>query len=164
MAVYQLGVMYLNGSEPLNIKKDVEKAVEMLHRAAELGSAEAYCILGLMYQAGDGVNNDEAKGRQYYEKSAMAGNVTARFTLGCDDADAGNFDRAIKHWLIAASFGDIRAVNNIENVMMEGHATKDQYAQALRGYKEYLDEVKSAQRDKAAAYSDEFKYLIEDTI
>jgi 3-isopropylmalate dehydratase small subunit len=53
--------------------------------------------------------------------------------------------------LIAASFGDIRAVNYIRNALIGGHATKDQYAQALKQYQAYLDEVKSDQRDKAAA-------------
>jgi hypothetical protein len=42
-----------------------------------------------------------------------------------------------------------------------GSATIDHYAQALRGYEQYLEEVKSSQRDRAAAYSDEYKYLYE---
>ena len=32
-----------------------------------------------------------------------------------------------------------------------GHATKDDYAEALQSYQAYLDEVKSDQRDQAAA-------------
>jgi hypothetical protein len=100
---------------------------------------------------------------QYKEKGAMAGDVGSRTNLGIDESNAGNFDRAIKHWLIGASSGDIRAVNNLKNIMIKGHATKDQYAQAIRKYQLYLDEVKSDHRDQAAAHSDEFKYLIEDT-
>jgi hypothetical protein len=84
----------------------------------------------------------------------MAGCTTSRLNLGCYDADGGNFDRAIKHWLIAASCGHLRAVNAIKEVMTVGYATKDHYAQALRSYKQYLDEVRSKQRDKAAAYKD----------
>ena len=41
---------------------------------------------------------------------------------------------------------------------MNGHVTKDDYANVLRAYQEYLEEVKSEHRDKAAAFSDNFKY------
>jgi TPR repeat protein len=162
-AVNLLGMKYLNGDYDSSIKKDTVKALTFLQRAADLGSAPACRSLGVMYEIGHGVIKDEAKSKQYYEKCAMAGDVVARFNLGCIDANAGNFDRAIKHWLIAASFGDIGAVNNIKNEMIKGHATNDQYAQALHQYQVPLDEVKSDQRDKAAAYADEYMYLIEDT-
>jgi hypothetical protein len=59
--------------------------------------------------------------------------------------------------LIEASFGDIRAINQIKITIFLELATKDQYEQALGEYQVYLDEVKSDQRDKAAAYSDQFK-------
>jgi TPR repeat protein len=120
-------------------------------------------MLADIYNVGDGVSKDEAKSRHYYELAAMAGEVHSRFNLGCIKYNAGNFDRAVKHWLIGASFGDIRAVNHIEKAMINGNATEDQYTQALRCYEQYLDEVRSERRDRAAAYSPEFKYLIEST-
>jgi hypothetical protein len=163
-AICNLGGMYHSGHEGSGIKKDVDKAVKLLHRAAELGSAEAYYNLGALYHKGECVNKDEKKSKQYYEKGAMAGCADSRFNLGCMDANAGSFDRAIKHWLIAASSGDIRAVNNIKKATTMRKATSDQYDQALRGYQLHLDEVRSVQRDRAAAYSDEYKYLFEDTI
>ena len=39
----------------------------------------------------------------------------------------------------------------IKLMYREGEATKDDYTKALRSYQEYLDEIKSDQRDKAAA-------------
>ena len=39
-----------------------------------------------------------------------------------------------------------------------GHATKDDYAKALRAYQAYLAEIKSDQRDKAAAASADYRY------
>jgi hypothetical protein len=65
--------------------------------------------------------------------------------------------------LIAASQGHLQAVNDMKHAMIKGIATKDQYAQAIRLYRAYLEEVKSDQRDKAAAHSDEYNYLIDDT-
>ena len=35
---------------------------------------------------------------------------------------------------------------------------KDEYAKALRAYQANLVEIKSAQRDEAAAFNDEFEY------
>ena len=40
----------------------------------------------------------------------------------------------------------------------DGYATKDDYAKALKAYQAYLSEIKSDDRDKAAAFSDKFKY------
>ena len=40
-----------------------------------------------------------------------------------------------------------------------GHyATKEDYTKALQLYQTYLVEIKSAQRDKAAAFNKEFRY------
>jgi TPR repeat protein len=161
-AILQLGMLYLLGDEDLSITKEIDKAIKLLHRAAELGSAEAYNSLGVLYGRGDDVSTDEAKANQYSEKAAMAGCVNSRIVLGNIDAKAGSFDRAVKHWLIGASCGDIRAVNRLKEAMIDGGATRDDYAQALREYKQYLDQVTSYQRDRAAAYSDQFKYLIEE--
>jgi len=41
---------------------------------------------------------------------------------------------------------------------MDGYATKDDYGRSLRSYQGYLDEIKSDQRDKAAAFRDGYKY------
>jgi TPR repeat protein len=136
----------------------------LLHRAAELGSADAYHNLGVIYKEGfesyEGIRKDDIKAKQYLEKGAMGGCVTSRLNLGCMDADTGSFDRAIKHWLIAASGGEINAVNCLKRAMTDGKATRDHYAQALRGYEKYLNDVRSDQRDQqAAAYRDDCKYL-----
>jgi TPR repeat protein len=58
-----------------------------------------------VYSKGDGVSKDKAKAWQHCEKAAIAGCVTSRLNLGIelDKFNAGNFDRALKHWLIAAS-------------------------------------------------------------
>jgi tetratricopeptide (TPR) repeat protein len=144
-----VGALYSMGDERLGIKKDTDKAVKLLQRAAELGSAEACGYLGFMYGTGEGVNKDETKAKQYYEKGAIGGCAHSRFNLGNIDAIAGRFDRAIKHWLIAASGGEYNAVNEIKKAMIWGYATRDHYTQALRGYKLYMDEVRSDQRDAA---------------
>ena len=41
---------------------------------------------------------------------------------------------------------------------MHGDATKDDYIKALQARQAYLDEIKSGQRDEAAACDDDCKY------
>ena len=41
---------------------------------------------------------------------------------------------------------------------MNGYATKDDYAKALRAHQKYVDGIKSAQRDEAASAYDNDKY------
>jgi TPR repeat protein len=159
-AICQLGHMYFYGEEGF-INKDIDKAIKLLLRAAELESAKAYKYntLGAAYCNGEGVSKDETKGKQYFEKAAMAGCVTSRFNLGVLEFNAGRFDRATKHWLIGAISGDLNAVNGIKKVMGMGKATRDHYAQALQGYQQYVNAVRSEQQNRAAAYSEKYKYL-----
>jgi TPR repeat protein len=160
-AVCQLGNYHWRGNDDFGVKKHIDHAVKLWHRAAELGSLKALNNLGVLFNHGcDGISKDKTKAKQYFEKGAMAGFADSRLILGGIEYDAGNFDRATKHWLNAASGGDIRAVNLIKNAMAGGGATKDDYAQAIRGYTQYLDDVRSESRDRAAAEDAKYKYLL----
>jgi TPR repeat protein len=66
MATFQLGWKYLNGDDDENVKKDMDKAIKLLHRAAELGSALSCWNLGVMYDTGHGVSTDEKKAKQFF--------------------------------------------------------------------------------------------------
>ena len=59
--------------------------------------------------------------------------------------------RALKHFMIAVRGGHTNSVKRIQEMYMDGHATKDQYVNALRFHQAYINEIKSKQRDKAAA-------------
>ena len=69
------------------------------------------------------------------------------------------YGRALKHFMIAVEGGSNLSLNMIQQMYMKGLATKDDYAKALRVYQAYLDEIKSDDRDKAAAYADRYKYM-----
>ena len=71
---------------------------------------------------------------------------------------AGNMDRALKHFMIAAGGGDNDSLKKIQQMLMNGDAMKDDYAKALRAYQACLNEMKSPQRDEAAAFNDAYKY------
>lgn len=53
--------------------------------------------------------------------------------------------------MIAVRDGYSDSLEQIKRLYSHGHATKDDYMEALQSYQAYLDEIKSDQRDKAAA-------------
>ena len=155
--IRDLGCCYNNGTHGL--PQDWDKALELWHRAGELGSASAYYSIGNAYWFGEGVERDIEKARHFWEVAAMGGEAYARYNLADLEEDAGNMDRALKHYMIAVGCGDDESLKRIREFYTNGHATKDDYAKALRAYQTYVDGIKSAQRDEAAAYnSDEYRY------
>ena len=121
-AMFDSGCYYSKGL--FGIAQDHDKALELWHRAGELGNAEAYFNIGNTYHNGRGVERDESKAKHYYELAAMDGNVQARQNLGCGEALADNWDRALKHWLIAAGDGFNDSVKCIQQLYFYVHATK----------------------------------------
>ena len=67
-------------------------------------------------------------------------------------------DRALKHWMIAARDGFTPSLKVIQTMYFKGRATKDDYTTALRSYQTYLGEIKSKQRDEAAAAVEDYRY------
>ena len=158
IAIYNYGNYYHYGENGCG--QDYNKALELFHRAAELGVAEAYHNIGHAYEIGIGVKQSGKKANHYYELSAMGGCMMSRHNLGVDEAMAGNMDRAFKHYLIAVRGGVKESLDYIQNLYTDGHATKEDYTKALRAYQVYLDEIRSDQRDKAAAATeDNNKYI-----
>ena len=126
--------------------------MELWLQSGTLGCAVSYYSIADSYYNGNGVERDVAKAIYYYELAAMGGDVHARHNLGVTEGNAGNMDRAVKHWMISAGAGHDNSLNAIRELFMNGHATKDDFEKALRTHKEANDEMKSNQREVAAAY------------
>ena len=156
-AIYTLGIYYSQGKHGLPL--DWAKAFESYYRAAELGYSHAYCNIGNAHLGGEGVKRDMKKAMHYWERAAMKGDATARHNLGVFEANVGNIERALKHYMIAEKGGHIGALKKIQDLYSKGLATKDDYTKALRGYQVYLGEVKSSQRNEAAAADEDYKYI-----
>ena len=156
-AIYNHGIDYRDGT--CGNPQDIDKALECWHKAGELGLAKAYCNIANVYHYGAGVVVDLKKANHYHELSAMRGNAMARYNLGINEENAGNMDRALKHHMIAVRSGYAKSLKRIQEFYGYRHATKDDYMNALRSYQTYLDEIKSRQRDEAAAFEGEdFRY------
>jgi len=155
-AIYNFGTFYYQGAN--GFSKNRAKALKFYHRAGNLGAISGYYNIGHAYFSGVGVEKDNMKARHYTELAAIRGHAKARYHLGIMENKEGNKERALKHYMIAAGFGCNHSLKQVRALYMDGYATKEEYSTALRLYQTYLDEVKSDQRDAAAAVDDDFKY------
>ena len=149
MAIYNTGMYYRDGTN--GFPQDHTKALELWHRAGELGCARAYISIGYAYDKGRDVEVDKEKAKHFYGLAAMKGDADARYNLATTEKNAGNINRALKHYMIAVQGGDSVSLDTIKVLYKYELATKENYTKALRAYQEYLNEIKSPQRDEAAA-------------
>ena len=155
-AAHHLGTCYADGS--LGLPQDHARALELYHQAAELGCAESYTNIGNSFLEGNGVERDLMKAQIYWELAAKSGQADARHNLGCKEYNAHNYDRALTHYMIAVRGGDNDSLDAIQLMLKRGHVTKDDYAKALVARQAYLGEIRSPQRDEAAAFGKQYKY------
>ena len=156
-AIHNLACDYSKGGHGSPQNRD--KALELWHRAGELGHSESNYNIGIAYSNGRGVEQDDKKAIHYWELAAMRGNANARHNHGVKDYEGGNYDRALKHFMIASGSGSSRSLTEMKQLYTNGHATKDDYGKAFEAYQAYLDDIRSDQRDEAAAFKDkEAKY------
>ncbi|EJK58557.1 hypothetical protein THAOC_21312 [Thalassiosira oceanica] len=146
-AISFLGQKYFYGENGLT--KDVPRAIELWTEAAELGSLDAHYRLGHTYHQGHGVEEDKPRGVHHWQQTAVQGHVESRYMLGAVEYDDGNCKLAVQHWMISAKMGDEDSLNEIKDMFKEGHATRAQYANALLGYRDVVEEMKSPQREEA---------------
>jgi TPR repeat protein len=131
---------------------DYEEAFKYLTKAAELGDVGGHFNLSIMYQLGQGVEKDAEKEIYHLEEAAIGGDPSARHNLGCTEAMNGRFERAVKHFIIAANLGCNESLQNAKGFYADGYASKEDYAAALRAYQAVVDATKSLDRKKAEAY------------
>ena len=153
-AFIMLGVYYRYGKNGLS--QDMNKAIELFLRAADLGSIRAQYFLGEIY-CGNGLGDegeiDMKKSIHYSQLSAIGGYDGSRHLLGCFEKYRwGNVERGMKHFMIAAKTGYDDSLKEVQEGYSSGHVTKDEFENTLRTYKDSVDEVKSDQRDDAGIY------------
>ena len=154
-AFNHLAGLYSQGE--CGLPRDYQKANELYLKAGELGSAVAYYNLGDSYNRGTGVEMDKKKAIHYWELAAMNGHIMARHNLGCSDWNTGNYDRAFRHFILAARAGYEESLDVVKQGFTKGLVTKDEYTNTLRAYDERHEEMKSDERDRAAEFIAEFR-------
>jgi hypothetical protein len=132
-------------------KGDYGKALEYFTNAAELGDVDAHASLGNLYEQGLGVEKDVKRAVYHLEKAAIDGHHAARGLLGFQELDNGRFERAAKHFIIAANLGCDSSLKAVKELFMQGVVCKEDYAASLRGYQAAVEAAKSAEREAAEA-------------
>ena len=128
---------------------DYDTAFKYLSRAAELGNVDAHAKLGMMYEMGRGVEEDEKKAVYHDEKAAIGGHPQARYNLACIEEENGNIERAVKHHMIAAKLGHVDAMRDLWKHYSAENITKEDLDATLRTHQAAINAMKSAQRDAA---------------
>ena len=133
----------------IGLEKNLERAIELWTDAAELGSIIAHYQLGVGLNHGYGVEQDKARAVEHWQHAAMKGHIESRHSLGVVECMARNYNLAVKHLLISAKMGYKLSLDMMKEMISLGAATKVQYAEALKGYQEAVEDTKSPARDEA---------------
>jgi len=131
-------------------KGDYESAFEYFTKAVELGDVDSHCYLSDMYREGNGVEKDEKMELYHLEEAAIAGNPTARYNLACYEMKNKRYERAVKHFIIAANLGCDDSIQALKQCYKEGAVSKEDFAAALRAHQAAADAMKSPQREAVA--------------
>ena len=131
---------------------DYRTAFEYFTRAVALGDVHAHYQLSTMYHAGQGVEKDKKKWLYHLKEAAIGGHPLARHNLGLMEAGNGQYDRAVKHFIIGAKLGYEDSLKCVKDLYKDGYVSKEEFAAALRGYKAAVDATKSPQRGEAAVF------------
>ena len=130
-------------------KGDYRSAFEYWTKAVELGVADAHYSLSGLYHYGKGVERNLGKIIHHLEEAAIGGHQEARYNLGRVERNKGNIERAVKHWVIAATQGDDKSTKALIEEFKGGNVSKDDLASALRAHQAAVDATKSPQREAA---------------
>ena len=133
-------------------KGDDISAFEYYKKASKLGDVEAHYRLSKAYHLGLGVEKDEGKEIHHTEEAAIGGHPEARHNLGCSEWKNGNNDRAVRHWIIAASQGYFGSIVILRRSYKSRDVSKEDLDAALRAYQAAEDATKSPQREAADEY------------
>ncbi len=131
---------------------DYKSAFEYFTRAAALEDVTAHYQLSYLYRDGVGVEKDEKKELYHTEQAAIAGHHLARHNLGSFEGKKSRFDRAVKHYIIAAKVGVDDSLEVAKSLYKDGLATKEDFTAALRGYQTAIEATKSPQREEAVKF------------
>eukprot|EP00573_Skeletonema_grethae_P009149 CAMPEP_0201697720 /NCGR_PEP_ID=MMETSP0578-20130828/13012_1 /ASSEMBLY_ACC=CAM_ASM_000663 /TAXON_ID=267565 /ORGANISM="Skeletonema grethea, Strain CCMP 1804" /LENGTH=298 /DNA_ID=CAMNT_0048183981 /DNA_START=109 /DNA_END=1005 /DNA_ORIENTATION=+ len=129
---------------------EYRSAFEYFTKAVELGDVEAHYPLSVLYHDGQGVARNEKKEIFHLEEAAIGGHPSARYNLGVIEGRRyGRFERAQKHYVIAANQGHDGSVRSLLENHKRGFVKKEVLDAALRAHQAAVDATKSPQREEA---------------
>ena len=117
---------------------DYVAALEEWRPLAEQGNAKAQYNLGVMFDDGEGVPQDDAEAVRWYRRAAEQGVAKAQYNLGVmfDDGEGVPQDdaEAVRWYRRAAEQGVATAQYNLGVMFDDGEGVPQDYAQAHKWY------------------------------
>ncbi|MBQ3772005.1 MAG: sel1 repeat family protein, partial [Bacteroidaceae bacterium] len=109
--LYQLGARYYWGDD--NTERDLDKAIEYLQKAADMGHDNAQNLLGICFETGEGVEQNHEKAIELYTKASKQGNEYAPYNLaryyGKGEGIEQDYEKAVELYTEAARRGYSKA-------------------------------------------------------
>jgi len=134
------------GHKMFHEQGNIGKALDLWSRGAKLGNASSHHSIADVYLHGKGVEKDDKKAQYHLERAAIGGHEMARYSLGINEYNDGNMNRAMKHFMMAARTGYDESLKQVEKGHKWGIVEKDEYESTLSTHKVAQDEMKSNQR------------------
>lgn len=122
---------------------DEEEAFRLLKKSADLGYAEAQCLIGQFYYLGEIVDEDDEQAYNYYKKAAEQNNAEAQYWMGElyyngygvkeDESEA------VKWYRKSANNGFADAMLSLGDCYFYGEGVKKNIQEAISWYKKGAD-------------------------
>lgn len=93
------------------------------------------------------MDRSNLKEQYYLSKASAMGDHSSRNNLGVLEESLGNHERAMKHFRIAACFGNKNAMDSLCRGLEKGLVQKDEYNKTLLAYQKAVEEVKTEERE-----------------
>jgi TPR repeat protein len=125
------------------------EALPRMKQAAAVGHAAAQEVLGAMYEAGQGVEEDWGEAVWWYRNAAEQGDNNASFNLGKMYAKGEGVEKdeaeALRWLRKAAKRGDPIWKNKVGDLLAEGHGVvEENEVEAVRWYRKAVEEDSTA--------------------
>ena len=96
---------------------DLEAAVGLCRRRREDPSGDLLCLMGRLFDVGEGVDKDQALARRLYHSSALKGNRGGQFWIGVAQAARSRQEQtpqeSLRYWKLAAKQGHVEAMHRL---------------------------------------------------
>lgn len=122
------------------------KAVELMERAAELGSTEAMVHLGQWYLSDALGAPSRSRAKAWFQRAAEADDGDGQFELGMLAEEDGDFAEAARQYQMALDGKHDEGACGLARLMLEGNGVSQDIAQALE-----ILELASSEYDSAEA-------------
>lgn len=148
VAAYYFGCKYHKGT--MGLSQDSGRALELFRQALQLGNTDAHFTIGEYYFRGyeEVGGKDMKKAKYHWEQAAMGGHASSRHNLGAMERNAGNTERSIKHFKIAAEDGYEDSMNQIYTDFVNREMDMRTYYNISQAHDKAEEEIKSEPRER----------------